>query len=38
MCEKQSQSEITLEGFTIYTHQKIGGPKSEVYVARDQNQ
>ena len=38
MTWQQQRCQITLEGFTIHTDQKIGGPKSEVYVTRDQNQ
>ena len=37
MSGKSSNNEVTLEGFTIYTDQKIGGLKSEVYIAVDQD-
>ena len=38
MNAKSVSNEITLEGFTIYTDQKIGGPRSEVCIAVDQDQ
>ena len=38
MSRNQISNEITLEGFTIYTDQKIGGPRSEVFIAVDQDQ
>ena len=38
MTAQPTQSEITLEGFTICVDQKLGGAKSEVCIAVDQNQ
>ena len=37
MSEQVTQDEIVLEGYTIYTKERIGGSKSEVFIARDQD-
>ena len=38
MSGNQISNKITLEGFTIYVDQKIGGSKSEACIAVDQDQ